>query len=169
MDNYVETIEHKDHKIELRHCDYADDPTSWHSPKERGATFVMSHKRYNVPCEIDINWDDYAGWEDAAESKAKGKVIRYVDWYEHGGVAVSLLEKPVPKDKWDSGIVGFIFGDNLQDVESAFLEWKDYVEGNVYDYVIYDSKGEEVDSLCCLYGYEHAISIAKETVEGLVN
>jgi hypothetical protein len=167
MDNYIESIEYKDHKIDLHYSDYNEDPTSWHTPAERGATFVMSHKRAVVPCEIDINWEDYAGWEDAAKSKAKGKVIRYVDWYEHGGVAVSLVKEPIPTDKWDSGIVGFIFGDNEDDINSAFNEWKDYVEGNVYDFIIYNKEGEEVDSLCCIYGRENVEDQAKDAVDAL--
>lgn len=135
------------------------------TPEERGAWFVMSHSRYNVPKEIDIDFDEFNNYEEVIKATLKkGQVYKYISWYEHSGNSLSLVDTPTPTDSWDAGIAGFIIGDSEEEINDAFNSYKMYVEGDVYDYCV-QLGGETLDSLCCLYGYDYAVEQAKEFVD----
>lgn len=50
-------------------------------------------------------------------------------------------------------------------LEAELTEFRQYLEGDVYGYVIEDSKGEHVDSCWGFYGIEHCRTQAKEIAE----
>lgn len=104
------------------------------------------------------------------ESKDKGYVIRPLYMLDHSGLAFSTSDF---NDKWDSGLFGFIFwtpenlkligldestlkeGETRESMLKAELDLSvkalnDYVQGNVWGFVVEDDKGEPFDSC---YGY----------------
>jgi hypothetical protein len=131
-----------------------ESPLEWQSPDERGAWFVMSHKRYNLPNELDVDFEEYDSWNELAE-KASDKPYMFVRWYEHSGISVQLRDEPNGQD-WDAGIVGVIFGNTTEDIKREFATWQCYVEGDVWDIRILDEKGEFVDGCAGFYGYKYA-------------
>lgn len=128
-----------------------EDPLSWTTPEERGAWFVLKHRSYTLPCEIDVDFDAYDSWEAVAQAVSGDKPYKYVGWYEHSGVVVRLLDD-ANYNGWDAGVVGVIVGDTTKDIENSFADWKHYIEGEVYGVTIRTTTGREVDSLWGLYG-----------------
>lgn len=154
----MESIDYRGYKILIEQDEADEDPTSWSEPADRGATFVLSHKRYNLPCEIEVDFDDYKSFTDMAERHPdiKGKPFKLVRWYEHSGVSVSLRDDEHAGLGFDAGIAGIIFGDTTEAIESAFNEWKMYIEGDVWRITVQDSAGEYVEGLSCIYGRDEA-------------
>lgn len=163
----METIEYKGYTIKI---DYDDDliesPLEWTTPEERGSWFVLYHRHYNLPLEIDVNLNDYTSWTDVANNhpEIKNKPVKFVRWFEHSGVAVSLRDDESGTN-WDAGIVGIIVGETTEHIESAFNEWKMYIEGDIYNYTVTDIQGKHVDSLGGIFGYAHGVELAKKAVD----
>lgn len=152
-----------------------DDPTTWTTPDERKVTFALHHKRYDLPFELDNKYDDegnnivdldlYDSWTEFADACAPSdqQNYRFVRWYEHSGVAVSLRDDESGRD-WDAGIAGVIFGETTADINREFETWKQYIEGNVYWVAIETADGRPVDSLAGLYGDEAVKDYINETL-----
>lgn len=142
-----------------------ESPLDWQTPEERGAWFVMTHNRYNLPNELGVDFDGYENWKELVEGEAKTlQVYKFVRWYEHRGVAVSLRDEPDGQD-WDAGIVGVIFGNSAKEIELAFEQWKPYAEGDIWDIIIKDEHDGVLDSVCGYYGYEAAKAAAQEILQ----
>jgi hypothetical protein len=161
--------DYKGYKITIDQDNFdSESPLDWVTPAERGAWYVMSHRQYNVPNELDVDFGDYDSWHELAEAEAKGRPYKYVRWYEHTGIAVSLRDDASVND-FDAGIVGVIIGETTQAIEASFAEWKCYIEGEIYRYDITDEFGNDVDSLGLIYGYDEALTMAKEAVDDHIN
>lgn len=177
MDNYsVDTIEYKGYKIAINYDEDTEDPTTWTTPEERGATFALHHNRYTLPFELENKYDDegnnlvdldlYNSWEEFAKACAPEdqQNYRFVRWYEHSGIAVSLRDDESGHD-WDAGIAGVIFGETTDTINAVFEDWRSYIQGEVYYFCIYDQDGELVDSLSGIYGLEYAEQEAKDWID----
>lgn len=164
----MDKIEYKGYFIHIDQSDDTENPLNWTTPEERGAWFVMSHRRYDVPCELDIVFDEFNSYTDLAKNlpEMKNKPYMFVKWYEHSGITVSLQDNETNISGFDTGCVGVIFGETTEDIKIAFNDWKAYIEGDIYDYSITDDHGELVDSLCCIFGYDNTLDQAKEFVDG---
>lgn len=174
------TVRNTTYLIQVRISLYLDDPREFHS---NPSYLVLKHNNYIFPYEnpLDISFIDN-GILDSLEKQ--GYWIKPVYMYEHGGITFSLSPFNC---SWDSGMVGYIYVDqkrrkeyNLKSkdewIEKAKREIKmynQYVEGSVYDYIVWDAKNLEiVDDLCeysCypeeMYMYETEISRIKKNVE----
>lgn len=163
-----ESIEYKGYKITIENDpDYMDTPLDWTTPEERGATFALKHNRYELPFELDPKYNDdgddivdlalYNSWTEFAEACAPEdqKCYKFVRWYEHSGIAVSLRDDESGRD-WDAGIAGVIFGRTTEDIENAFSDWKPFVEGDLWSVFVTDQDGEQIDSLSGIAGYDQA-------------
>lgn len=162
----MDTITYDNHKISIDQSDYSESPLDWSTASERGATFVLSHNRYDLPNELDVDFDEYSNWgELAKENVPEGQpVYKFVRWYEHSGIAVSLSDSP-NVGGWDSGCVGVVYGESEEVLESVFSEWKQYTEGDVWSYLITNEHDEFVDSLSGIYGYDYAVEEAKSFID----
>lgn len=164
------TEHYKGYTITLEYDPDAENPLTWTTPEERRAWYALSHRRYTLPYEIDADTDDYHGWAELAaavtspDGELPGKVYRFVRWYEHSGVAVSLLSTD-QFGGWDVGCAGVIFGDTLDDIDASFVSWQAYVEGEVYRVCITAPDGNEVDSLAGLYGYDDALGYCRNIID----
>lgn len=161
---------YKDYTINIEYDDRAtESPLEWATPEERGAYYALYHGRYNLPYEIDARTSDFNSWRELAEAvtsdggELEGYVYKFVNWYEHSGVVVSLVDDDTRRG-WDSGIAGVVFGESVAAIVSSFETYKQYIEGDVYAYVIEDSHGDIIDSLSGIYGEEDAIEEAKSFI-----
>jgi hypothetical protein len=148
----------------------ADNPLTWTTPEERRAWYVLRHRRYSLPFEIDADLHDYRSWTELAAAvtapggELSGKVYQFVRWYEHSGIATSLRDDEGGQD-WDAGIAGVVFGTTRAAILASFAFWKPYVEDDVYTLMITAPDGDEVDNLGGLYGYDDALDWAHGVID----
>lgn len=151
----VEKYERNGLEVEIYYDDMAENPLDWETADERESNvkFALKHNRYNLPFEIDDDLDEYSNWTDFAKANTSGGwVYKFVRWYEHSGIAVSLRDDEGGA-VWDAGIAGVIIGQTDEDINRYFEPWKNYIEGEVYGYTITNPRtGELIDSCCGFYG-----------------
>lgn len=87
--------------------------------------------------------------------------------YDHSGITISTSPFSC---SWDSGQVGYIYGDPKDGVtedslRSEVSEYDMYLTGDVWCIVIKDKDGDVVDSLSGVYGYDYAVKGAEEMTE----
>jgi hypothetical protein len=97
--------------------------------------------------------------------------------YDHGGISMATSNTSWPFNcRWDSGMVGFIYADRkmilemfgkekltkgmkggaLSNLEKEVETYNQYLQGDVYGYIIKDEQGDCVDSCWGFYGEEDA-------------
>lgn len=147
--------------------DANNNPINWMKPQERGAYFALSHNRYDLAYEIETTTDEFLGWAELAKNvtSKKGELpgyqYKFVRWYEHGGIAVSLVDTD-EIGGWNVGCAGVIFGKTQKDIELAFAPYRDYIQGDIYQVTIKNENGETLDALGGIYGYDSAVHEADE-------
>jgi len=136
-----------------------DNPREW----DNLGKFVLSHKRYKLPNELNINFENFESWEEIEKYLKKelnALIVLSVCGYEHSGFYISLNSNYPFNDYWDSGSLGFVcvlkedikkeFGkvtkQNIKKAEKVLINefetYKNYLEGNVYGFELW--KIEEV-------------------------
>lgn len=130
----------------IEYDDYNDNPLTWTTPSERGCWYILSHKNYELPNELDINFDDYSSWKELVDKNIKNnQVYKFVNWYEHGNISISLTDNPNSRD-FDSGIVGVIIADSMEELNASFLDYKAHIQGDLYRYLLTDANGNTIDA-----------------------
>lgn len=164
----VKYVDTRKYIVTISQDDWAENPLDWEDASERGAYFVMTHRNYNLPNELDVDFDEFDGWSELVTATMKAhknlKAYKFVDWYEHSGIAVHLQDSTIPSDRWDSGIVGVIFGESEDAIKYAFLNWQNYIEGSVYSVDIKTDTGLDIDALSGIYGDEGVKDFVTETI-----
>lgn len=171
---------YKGYTIKIEHDQDAESPRDW----DNVSKMVFSHSRFDFPNDAGISFDDFHGWDEIALDLINNhgaKYIMHVYMYEHGQIAF----KTAPfSDPWDSGKLGLIYitaegiaelGDQTDEgIEAALngeLEtYAQYVNGDVYGYIITDQYEEEPEDSSCwgYYGYDSALDEAKAVVDSLI-
>jgi hypothetical protein len=85
-----------------------DGVTSLDDIADHFATFVLNHKRYSFPCNIEIDFDQFDSWDEVEGylvKTYKPLAISRVFMMDHGNTYISLSDY---NDSWDSGVIGFI-------------------------------------------------------------
>lgn len=174
MSDYtVETFEHNCLSIEIWQDDNPENPLDWATPDDRQGrvTFALKHNRYDLPFEIDADTDDYNSWTELAEAvTSKGAELagynyKFVRWYEHSGISVSLRDDESGRD-WDAGIAGVVFAETSDDIDREFQTWAQYIEGEVYGFTIENPRnGEVVDACGGYYGIDDVKSAAEAAAD----
>ena len=139
--------------VEIYYDSDSESPRQW-SPMTK---FVMIHKRYDLPNEIDFKFNDYALWDDVRDELWKDyNWVFPVYMLDHGGTRLSLNRF---NDKWDSGQVGFIclnedemfsnfgFGADLDEkarqvAEAELDEYDSWMNGNVFGFRLFEETQE---------------------------
>ncbi len=159
------------------------------SPREdcNLGTMVCFHNRYNLGDDHDYQSVDYSGWDDMQaqiEKEHDIAVILPIYMYEHSGIA--LRTGPFSCG-WDSGQVGFIFITkekvryeySRKRLSSKLLErietylnnevkvYDQYLNGDVWGFIIEDDNGEHLDSCWGFYGQEYCENEANEAMKAL--
>lgn len=152
--------------LEIYRDEYAESPREW----DNLSTFYCFHKRYNLGDKHNIDHGDYSSWQDMEESNfSQDDIIVPLYMYDHSGISIATHPFMCP---WDSGRIGMAvitkrdiikeygtYNDTTKAMARKCLEaevktYDDYVQGEVYGYVLKDSEGEEIDSCFGFYGYD---------------
>ena len=148
---------------------------------------VCAHRRYGLGDKHDYNADHYDGWDEfeAAIRKEENVVVMLpIFMYDHSGVTINVHGFSC---NFDSGQIGFIYAtreDVLREydkkriskkmrekiekqLEAEVSEYRQYLEGDVWGYIIENVDGEEVDSCWGFYGHDDCEEEAKSVIKSL--
>lgn len=165
--------------VQVQYSEYpVDSPRDW----DNAWKFMFAHKRYYMPNETDLSFDDYSSWKEL-ETDLKKQYLHIVPvWmFDHSGLSFGIGDKPCP---WDSGQVGFAllskedinnFGledfsyDKLVDLLIEDLEvFGQYMNGTSYEYQILDEHGNVIDSCTGYYKLEYAMESGVADAKSLI-
>ncbi len=173
----------KGYTFEIKQSDDSESPREWCNVSK----FALFHNRYNLPNESHLSrqeFDSLDSWDCVGKELIKQhdiypSCIKPVYMYDHSGTSLSTSPFSCP---WDSGQVGFIFVDKniikkekmtriqaIKSLDSEFNVYNQYIQGDVWEFIIRDETGECVDSLSGCYGYEYAEAEALSIIEALSN
>jgi len=189
MSDAIETIEYKNHTIEILPDMNPESPREWDNICE----FHCGHRRYNLG---DFHYTESTR-EDFNEMYRKAKrqndIILPLYMYEHSGIALSIQSfyrrLPQGHAEFDSCQVGYViirrekvleewgkkritkqFREKLIRIaESEIQTYNQYLRGDIYGYNVIDEDGNETDSCWGYYGTEDAITEAKSIVDYKTN
>ena len=117
---------------------------------------VLFHKRYNLINKSSFNIDDFDTWDDLEQELEKEyKYVQKVYMYEHSGIVLST--KPF-SCRWDSGVIGFICSNEIEDMHAEVELYSCYLEGECY--LI-----EVNEDIYTIFGYSELIKDLKEIHE----
>lgn len=152
----------KGHTVQVYRDENATSPR-W---EDNLGTMVLFHNKYILG---DKHNHTLESLNEFLEYNSDGIVAVKVYGYDHGQLTIS--NKPF-SCKWDSGTLGYIFVSKL-DAMQAFneKEWSkeledkvtkaliqeietydQYLEGDIWGYIVLDEDGEEIDSCWGFYG-----------------
>lgn len=126
---------------------------------------VLSHKNYQLPNEINLNFDDFDGWEKIADylrKEKKATIILPVQGYDHSRFVIYCAET---HDYWDGGQLGYIYttAEKIKEsfgkkrpnrqklIELLQEEVKFYNQdfnGDVYEYILSEKKPNKICKCC---------------------
>lgn len=177
----------KDGKVlEIYFDPYPQNPREW----DNLGIMVCFHRKYSLGDRHNYRASDYNSWEEVKEVIEKDHdvaVILPIYMYDHSGIILSTTPFSCP---WDSGQVGWIFATKKkvreeygvkyitkkikEKVREALIEevriYSEYVEGNVFGYILKDESGRELDSCWGFYGTDfNTNGIAESTGFGIVS
>lgn len=181
----LQTIEHNDHAIEIYYDEWPESPRDW----ENLCDFVFFHKRYSLPNELGMDSERYDSWEEMERDIRKKNDVLFVlpvSMYDHGGVSLSIGGPSCP---WDSGYIGFIVAQKqkvrnaygikritqkhkqraLRQAESELRTFDQYVNGEVFDFIVRDGNGDIVDSCGGFFGCDHEASGLLDQAKSSIN
>ena len=157
--NVIKTLKHKGYTIKVVQDEEPQSPREF----DNLGKMVCFHKRYTLPNETSHKSTDYSGWNGLQNliHDESPEVILPVYMYDHSGLTINTTGFSCP---WDSGQIGFIFA-SKQDVTKEFgevtsevvtkvkkvleaevKEYSDFLEGNVYGFVVESADGNQIDS-----------------------
>lgn len=162
--------------IQIDYDQYYEDVTETEPVADRlgKVHFALYKSGSDLPWEIKADTADYKSYSELAKAvtakngELPGLTYKFVRWYEHSGISLSLRDDENSHD-WDAGIAGVIFGDNTEDIEGYFNDWACYITGEVYESTVTDTvTGELIDSGGGFHSYDEAKSAAEGTASQYV-
>lgn len=170
MKNLISTYKKDGKVLEIYYDACPQNPREW----DNLGKMVCFHKRYNLGDKHNYRASDYNSWEEVREAIERDynvAVILPVYMYDHSGIILST--NPF-KCRWDSGQVGWIFvtkeklrkefgvrritkkiKEKAREILAEEVNvYSDYIEGNVFGYILKDENGEELDSCWGFYGID---------------
>jgi len=188
MTDAIETIEYKNHTIEILPDMNSESPREWDNLCE----IHSCHTRYNLgDGEFNYNmrndYDENRFNNMLKEAKRNKDIILSLYSYEHGNIALSLSNDSYPFNcRWDSGQVGYVIIRRKKIIEEflpskkrltlkvreramgcakgEIRTYNQYLCGDTYGYSV-KNEDSEVDSCWGYYGIEDAITEAKSVVD----
>jgi len=185
-DHAVEEIEHAGLHVKIYYDEDPMDPREWDN---LGRMFCF-HPRYDLGDKHDLSihmfedmgWDEILAWTKEEEG---AEVFLPLHLLDHSGLSISTSDF---NDTWDSGVVGFIcdtaetrklmgfeldrFGRDV-DARAHILEvlmgevktYDQYLQGDIYGFVVEDEDGDTLDSCWGFFGTEDALNEGKAMAE----
>lgn len=180
IDGYTVKIEPEDYPLNPRtEFDNVSEMVCWHrrynlgdkqptcSPDEY-LHKMMSEREYRLHRKFvpeEIKQEDLKAYID------KHFLVLPLYLYDHSGLSISTESYSCP---WDSGQVGFIYverenteySDPEAGLRGEVKTYDQYLQGDVWRYIIEAPDGEILDSCSGFYGFDHCKSEAKHIVSG---
>jgi hypothetical protein len=131
-----------DKVLKIYQDDNAESPREW----DNVTKMVCFHKRYRLGDKHEYKEADFNSWDEVEAQLKKDNdiaVIKVLRLYSHSGITISISEGYPYNDRWDAGIVGFVFvtKDTIKNelgvsrVTKKGLEWANrLLEGEVATY-----------------------------------
>jgi len=153
-----------------------EDPIDVRKEYDHLGKMLCLHGRYRLGDATELKSEDFNSWKEVKEYLIKveqAEVILPLYLLDHSGISMSTSDF---NDRWDSGQIGFIYATReaiLKEygrkrvtevlrkrvrlvLEAEVAEYDQYLQGDVWGYVIEDDNGEHVDSCWGFYGRENA-------------
>jgi hypothetical protein len=153
---------------------------------------VCLHKRYELGDEHTIKADDFICWESIEKhlrEKLGAVVVLPLYLFDHSGITMSTDSsgfRAADSAGWDWGQVGFIYATReavlanfmKKRLSKAMLEqtaavlvsevevYDQYLQGDVWGYIIEDDAGNVVDSCWGFFGEQYAKEEAALALQG---
>lgn len=158
-------------KIRIEHDEDAESPSQW---GREDLFLVANHRDFYVPEPGEKRVPN-----DPAELIDRYRKTHWIfplEAYIHSGVVLAFgHEGNFPDRRWDVSQLGFIFVSKKEwrlrksarkAAASLIAEWNQYLEGDVWGYVIEDDDGEHLDSCWGMYGREYCVDEAVSCLKG---
>lgn len=145
--------------------DYLCDNLSWFCDdlcyflERHGLTFIASHKRYNFPTNLKVDFDSFDSWEDIEKylKKEGYKHIQPVYMLDHSMLAFSLNKFAGLYGYFDSGQIGFLAstkkgrkGQKAYKLYSEFLkDLQDFSNNFIQLVELTDENGNQIECIEC--------------------
>src|SRR5215472_12939436 len=152
--------------VEIHQDEDPGDPRDW----THGAELVFGHRRYDFPNDAGIDFGEFANWTEVTAhltSHEHALLVLPVYMLDHSGLAFRVAADFGDADpgNWDSGVVGLGYVTRQNWADTQGTEWTgseadreqaarlieqdvqaygQYVNGDVYGYVLKDSDGEVI-------------------------
>ena len=159
----------------------------WHNRYTLGDEKLLENWSESKECSLKNLTENCSGWDEVEEVLKKefgAVVILPLFLYDHSGISMRTYSHGVHAG-WDGGYVGFIYAtkaDILKEysvkritkviktkVEKILTQevetYSQYLEGDVWSYVIEDEEEKPVDSCGGFYGMDEAIKAVKSQME----
>ncbi len=186
------TTEYKGYTIDIEQC---ADPVNPRTDYDHLGVMICFHNRYRLGDQgHDYKASDFSSWAELEERLWEDEAVVVLPMYmiEHSGLYLHCGEDIPPSwagdYKWDGGQIGFnvafrdailkeysikpitkrILAEVNRILKAECAEYAQYLNDDVWGYIITDAEGKEVDSLWGLYGYDYAESEAEAFVDSLV-
>lgn len=165
-----------------------DDPISPRKDDNLG-TMILFHKRYVLgDTDHGYNHGNYSNWSEMESDIYKNEnpaVCLSVYGYSHGGITI----KTSPFwSHWDSGKLGFIFvskeklrkefgkrrisSELLRKAAKILIDevstYDQYLQGEIYGYIIKDGYENEIDSCWGFYGQNECEIESRQIVDSII-
>jgi len=156
------------------------DPFNPRAEFDHFGNMSCSHKRYVLgDKEHELNADNFNGWDEVEEwliEEEGAHIILPLYMIDHSGLSINTTGFSCP---WDSGQIGFIwctkkqvddeFSGDEERAKNLLLaevnEYSQYLEGDVWGFVIEDEEGEHIDSCWGFYGHEYVMEEAENILK----
>jgi hypothetical protein len=188
----VHTEVYKDHTIHIQPDEVNESPRTDY---DNLGTMVCFHKRYNLgDTGHGFRFEDYNSWEELETAIRKQEdiaAILPIYIYDHSGLTINTTGFSCP---WDSGQIGFVFISKkkireeysvkrisprilkqaINVMQGEVKTYDQYLQGNIYGYIIDGPDGEEnIDSCWGFYGeengsYDYCLEEAKGVIDYMI-
>lgn len=188
MIDAIDTQEYKGYTIKV----YPDDNPINPRENDNLGTMVCFHRRYNLGDKHNLDSGDFNGWQEIynyIRDELQGYIILPLYLYDHSGISMSTNRSYPYNDQWDAGQVGFIYiskadicreysvkriSPQLKDRVTDYLiseikAYDNYIQGNVYGYVIEDQEGNNFDSCWGYDDYDYMIKECRDIIDSIVD
>jgi len=181
----IESFEHNGKVVEI---DVDEDAQSPREDCDNPDVMVCFHKRMQLGDKTDYKSSDYQGWDELEDQICKDNDILDIlpiYMYDHSGITIATTPFSC---KLDSGQIGFIYitKDKAREccmvkkiakktkdwarecLQSSVRVYSQFLEGDVYGYIIKDKETDEVlDSCWGFFGIDEVRKEAKEVAENI--
>jgi len=169
MSVVINTLTKGNLTLEISYAEYTDSPREW----DNIGILALKHRRYNLSNEIDVNMNEFDYIDELEEYINENYdvvMMLGVSMYDHSGVSLSLCDYKNHVGGWDSSLIGLIFierneifkeyySDETEEELKNILQneinlYDKYLNGEVYQYNVYDDKDNILDSCSGYYSEE---------------